>query len=245
LLKDKKKLDIEKKNLENEREKIREFNKIQAGKIKLNVGGTYFTTSVSSLIREQDSILARLCTSQFQPSADDGAYFLDRDPELFKPILNYLRTGKLNIPPEISKESILEEAKFMMLDGLVNIIQPKKEIANTQREKKALQYIHKMYADGIAKKKEENKKNLEAKIKRAEDLFDALVPVIKPSLEIAASKGLSECSINVLNTYINIKENSFYCYSEHLREMVEVLNEVDGFRMKVNNFNNYLDISWN
>jgi len=67
-------------------------------------------------------MLARLCTSYgFEPSADDGAYFLDRDPEMFKPIMFYLRMGKLE--PKISKENILEEAKYFMMEKLVNIIE--------------------------------------------------------------------------------------------------------------------------
>jgi len=119
-------LDIEKKKFELERDKIRVIQEVQAGKIKLNVGGTYFTTSVSTLTREPNSMLARLCTtSGFEPSADDGAYFLDRVPELFKAILFYLRMGRLS--PEISKEEflrvLLEEANYFMMDKLVNIIE--------------------------------------------------------------------------------------------------------------------------
>jgi len=115
-------LDLEKKKFKMERDQWRGIQEVQAGKIKLNVGGTYFTTSVSSLTREPNSMLARLCTSYgFEPSADDGAYFLDRDPEMFKPIMFYLRMGKLE--PKISKENILEEAKYFMMEKLVNIIE--------------------------------------------------------------------------------------------------------------------------
>jgi len=137
-MKKKKLLDIEKKRLALERDNFHKIQEVQTGKIKLNVGGTYFTTSVSSLIREPNSMLARLCTSDFKPSSDDSAYFLDREPELFKSILYYLRMGELDpeIMSQITKQSILKEAQYFMMDKFVNLIEADLKQKRHQKEER-------------------------------------------------------------------------------------------------------------
>jgi len=47
---------------------------------------------------------------------EDGAFLIDRNGELFKPILDYLRTGELEIPTGISWASIQREADFYLID---------------------------------------------------------------------------------------------------------------------------------
>ena len=64
--------------------------------VKLNVGGHYFTTSLQTLTKDPDSMLAAMFSGKFEmrPS-EDGAFFIDRDGTHFRFILNYLRSGKL------------------------------------------------------------------------------------------------------------------------------------------------------
>mgnify|MGYP002813863714 CR=1 FL=1 len=42
----------------------------------------------------------------------NGAYFIDRDGAAFAPILNFLRTGTLLIPPTLTREQVFAEAEF-------------------------------------------------------------------------------------------------------------------------------------
>jgi hypothetical protein len=62
--------------------------------ITLNVGGTIFTTSRSTLCKIPDSVFYAMFSSnsQMMPSVKDqnGNYFIDRDPECFKGLF-YLR----------------------------------------------------------------------------------------------------------------------------------------------------------
>jgi WD40 repeat protein len=61
-------------------------------KIKLNIGGTIFTTSTESLASAKDSMFACWFSEEFSPQPDDnGEYFIDRDPAVFPIILNHLR----------------------------------------------------------------------------------------------------------------------------------------------------------
>jgi len=41
-----------------------------------------------------------------------NVFFVDRDGKTFAPILNFMRTGELNIPPGISVKTLLKEAEF-------------------------------------------------------------------------------------------------------------------------------------
>ncbi|EGG20672.1 Kelch repeat-containing protein [Cavenderia fasciculata] len=56
-------------------------------KIKLDVGGKYFSTTVSTLTKHADSMLGAMFSSRFElPVDDDGRIFIDRDE--YSPTLN-------------------------------------------------------------------------------------------------------------------------------------------------------------
>lgn len=90
--------------------------------INLNVGGKLFTTTRNTLVKHPDSMLARMFNnSEGWNSAVDknGSYLIDRSPEYFEPLLNYLRHGSLILNESVSPKGVLEEAKFF---GLYQII---------------------------------------------------------------------------------------------------------------------------
>ncbi|ESO07088.1 hypothetical protein HELRODRAFT_76527, partial [Helobdella robusta] len=46
-------------------------------------------------------------------------YFIDRDGKMFRHVLNYVRTGSLNIPADFQEvDLLLEEARFFDLQSL-------------------------------------------------------------------------------------------------------------------------------
>lgn len=54
--------------------------------VRLNVGGQIFKTSLATLLKDPDSMLAAMFSKQFdvKPDEEDGAYFIDRDGTHFR-----------------------------------------------------------------------------------------------------------------------------------------------------------------
>jgi hypothetical protein len=66
--------------------------------VKLNVGGKIFITTRTTIFSVENSLKAMLQSGAFKPDLE-GAYFIDRSPEYFPIILDYLRnpTKDLNL----------------------------------------------------------------------------------------------------------------------------------------------------
>eukprot|EP01006_Ploeotia_vitrea_P026453 TRINITY_DN59437_c0_g1_i1.p1 TRINITY_DN59437_c0_g1~~TRINITY_DN59437_c0_g1_i1.p1 ORF type:complete len:542 (+),score=47.20 TRINITY_DN59437_c0_g1_i1:102-1628(+) len=63
--------------------------------IKLNIGGTEFTTTKHTLLKEPDTFFhAMLRSGSWQPDHGES-YFVDRNARFFQDILDYLRDGEL------------------------------------------------------------------------------------------------------------------------------------------------------
>lgn len=104
--------------------------------IKLNVGGYVFTTLKSTLLKpicdfiSEQSLLTHFIndTKSFghkEPKIDEnGALFIDRNPEFFKYILDYLRMDEndFELPDEEeSLRGIIRDAQFYKIDALKEI----------------------------------------------------------------------------------------------------------------------------
>ncbi|XP_023673548.1 A-type voltage-gated potassium channel KCND2-like isoform X2 [Paramormyrops kingsleyae] len=81
------------------------------GFIILNVSGTRFQTWRNTLERFPNTLLG--CTERdFFFHEETNEYFFDRDPELFRHILNFYRTGKLHYPRHECVSAYDEELAF-------------------------------------------------------------------------------------------------------------------------------------
>ena len=95
--------------------------------VKLNVGGHYFATSVQTLTKDPNSMLAAMFSGKFEMKpSEDGSFFIDRDGTHFRFILNYLRNGELILPEGATFLKELEaEAKFYQIQGILDELKPK------------------------------------------------------------------------------------------------------------------------
>ena len=101
--------------------------------------GQLFLTSRTTLLKAPDSMLFKLFAGESMPSAKDeqGAFLIDRTPEYFKPILNYLRTGELVIDSGVNVKGVLAEARFFGIQSLIDQYyeESKKAEKNTSMKK--------------------------------------------------------------------------------------------------------------
>ncbi|XP_053727740.1 BTB/POZ domain-containing protein KCTD9a isoform X1 [Synchiropus splendidus] len=114
--------------------------------LTLNIGGRLFTTTRSTLVsKEPESMLAHMFRGKGwclihsgathflhltrvlflvvpdvwgNKQDEQGAYLIDRSPDYFEPILNYLRHGQLIINEGINVRGVLEEARFFGIEQL-------------------------------------------------------------------------------------------------------------------------------
>ncbi|KAK3095421.1 hypothetical protein FSP39_014463 [Pinctada imbricata] len=85
---------------------------ISKGTIIFNIGGTKFETYKSTLFKQPNSPLADDAFLQRNYREETHDYFFDRDPDVFKAILNYLRTGELHIPSHLCGPAVKRELQF-------------------------------------------------------------------------------------------------------------------------------------
>jgi hypothetical protein len=59
---------------------------------ELNVGGKFFKASKAVLCKEEGSILESMFSGKYPLKNKEGSIFIDRDPLVFKLLLNFLET---------------------------------------------------------------------------------------------------------------------------------------------------------
>ncbi|XP_019854127.1 PREDICTED: BTB/POZ domain-containing adapter for CUL3-mediated RhoA degradation protein 3-like [Amphimedon queenslandica] len=92
--------------------------------IKLNVGGALFTTTLGTLLKEDNMLRAMFSGRMELQTDEDGWVLIDRSGKHFGLILNFLRDGSVALP-ESKKEctELLAEAKFYLIDDLSDAVE--------------------------------------------------------------------------------------------------------------------------
>lgn len=92
--------------------------------VKLNVGGHIYWTAYDTLTSHGPNMLSAMIRHDNPGQLVEGAYFIDRDPEIFRWILNHLR-GSKTLPRKDSVDMYLlkEEAEYFAMDDLLMRIQ--------------------------------------------------------------------------------------------------------------------------
>jgi BTB/POZ domain-containing protein KCTD8/12/16 len=119
--------------------------------VELNVGGVFYTTTLATLTREHDSLLAQMFSPRGSRQAvapllrdSKGKYFIDRDGVLFRYTLDFLRNLKLTLPDNFhERERLIAEAEYFQLEAMMtslslhaaaNRLCPAKKSPNTNLE---------------------------------------------------------------------------------------------------------------
>ena len=124
--------------------------------VRLNVGGVWYTTTESTLRAYPMSIFPKMIRDRpnVQPNSnnnkntksklhgENGYYFIDRDGELFRYILNFLRTAEINLPKNFQEhDQLMSEAKFYSLQPMVNLLKAREMRENDNKNKKEVSMV--------------------------------------------------------------------------------------------------------
>jgi hypothetical protein len=131
---------IRMKQIEEERKRVLELESIQDDAIELDVGGKRFVTTKASLAK-YDSFFSVLVSGRFGASTWSSSYrpasspssssdknskviFIDRDPKMFRYIINFLRTGLIpEILSDYDLQLLQEEADYYQIPPLITALQ--------------------------------------------------------------------------------------------------------------------------
>ncbi|XP_053704061.1 BTB/POZ domain-containing protein KCTD7 [Synchiropus splendidus] len=115
--------------------------------ISLNVGGTYFTTRLSTLRRYEDTMLAAMFSGRhYIPRDADGRYFIDRDGAYFGDILNFLREGEL--PHRERVRAVHREAQYYAMGPLLDSLEDMQPLTG-ERVRQAFLDLLPYYRDNL------------------------------------------------------------------------------------------------
>jgi len=119
LLKVQETIDNRLKLVEEKEKRWHELNKVMEErskkaktKITLDVGGKKFSCAKSTLLRFEGTYFHAMLTSDHWQPDEDGSYFIDRNPKYFGLILDYLRTGEIDLQHLESHEITKVEKDF-------------------------------------------------------------------------------------------------------------------------------------
>jgi hypothetical protein len=112
---EKEKFRIEYEAREKEERRIAECNASAETMVEINVGGVVFETTRQTLTQQQGTFLERIMVGRETTQRDrNGRIFLDRDSELFRSVLNFLRNPEVPPPSRDAAESeaLCKEADY-------------------------------------------------------------------------------------------------------------------------------------
>eukprot|EP00043_Microstomoeca_roanoka_P018928 m.207020 g.207020 ORF g.207020 m.207020 type:complete len:378 (+) comp16912_c2_seq3:262-1395(+) len=95
---------------------------IPKSRIKLDVGGTIFATSKATLTQDKSNFFAGMFSGRHEIAPEeDGSFFVDRDPFVFRHVLNYLRgqAPKFEYLDTKDMAALQEDAEFYQVTGLL------------------------------------------------------------------------------------------------------------------------------
>jgi hypothetical protein len=87
-------------------------------RVRLNVGGMKFETTLSTLTRYEETYFSAAFSGRHEvPLDSEGYYFIDRDGTHFGKILNFLRTENMRMPADRqAAHDLMTEVRYYMLE---------------------------------------------------------------------------------------------------------------------------------
>eukprot|EP01084_Bolivina_argentea_P176007 304655_1 len=116
------------------------------GIITLNIGGTKYQTTITTLCSNSNCIFAAMFSGKYLLKAsEDGSYFVDRNGEHFRYILDFLRTNQCIIPKsDYLLKHLYAESEFYQLPSLkIQLLM--QQFSSNILTRKNMKYIQKWF----------------------------------------------------------------------------------------------------
>lgn len=86
--------------------------------VRLNVGGVVYVTTAATLRSRGENFFTGLLdrSREWATHDGDGALFVDRNGHHFGPVLDFLRTGRLVVPPGMDRSAVEAECNFYLIE---------------------------------------------------------------------------------------------------------------------------------
>lgn len=115
--------------------------------VDLNVGGTHFKTSLTTLLKGETMLSAMFSGRMPLQKDENGMIFIDRDGRQFYRVLNFLRDGEISLPETQSElDELIREAQFYCIEDLIKICESENTSIKMKEkmEKTQLDYLKKL-----------------------------------------------------------------------------------------------------
>jgi hypothetical protein len=86
--------------------------------VKFNIGGTRYEVSQSLLQSYPNTMLAKCAKEQLHKDPNEEI-FIDQNGIRFQYVLDYLRDGKVSLPPTVTKASLISDLQFYGVDDIM------------------------------------------------------------------------------------------------------------------------------
>jgi len=168
-------------------------------KVKLNIGGHIFTTTLGTLTCGRSSMLATMFSEDFGDCVDeDGCYFIDNDGAAFHHVLSYLRHGKLIISDvELQRlhPHLMNDAQYYCVEGLEAAIRDRLQMIEQTRRKEAKKCEPEIQSLSMTYCKEDDNWVASAAVRAADGTLNVLSEMSH------SRRGLNECLNKRLNAF--------------------------------------------
>lgn len=196
--------------------------------VHLNVGGRLYTTSLETLTSHPNSRISKLFNGEIPIVLDtiNHQYFIDRDGNYFRFVLNYLRTGKSNITENFDElNGLLEEAKYFGLNGMV------RELADLIDARRKLKQKREIGSDDPSESRSTTREADEAAEEIASNKKFKSSQIAK-STEAAANVDKSKKSIQIVLISYDTETKKIYVSGES--QLIKSIFSIDMLSTKSN-----------
>jgi hypothetical protein len=97
--------------------------------VNLNVGGIQYSVARSTIMKYEETMLAKLVSEKWNPQSSEAPIFIDRDGERFKFILDFYRDGEIIVPNTFAIDAVKNDALYFGLPENANIKESNKSLS--------------------------------------------------------------------------------------------------------------------